>query len=124
MSKPLHLYMQLHRTARKVHNKDIVTLNKALEKLRSEYDSNRGLVDEAAIKEKIELGEAVKVFLLKNVVQFEQVGEGRYRANIREEHLTDNSPNFRDDISKAEYRDRVKSHRSKTKQCSEPKTNC
>ena len=124
MLKPLHLYMQLHRTARKVHNKDIVTLNKALEKLRSEYDSNRGLVDEDAIKEKIELGEAVKIFLLKNVVQFEQVGEDRYRANIREEHLMDNSPNFKDDISKAEYRDRVKSHRSKTKACSEPKTNC
>ena len=121
-SAALRLYKHLHRTSQVVFQGDVRAVAAARNKIRDEFNKNRGVSSPAAIQELTKIGHEAAVVLQTQVIQAAATGEigddGRpiYRANIRQpEQLVTNAP-FKDDISDEEYKASVRAHRKKQKE--------
>eukprot|EP00088_Acartia_fossae_P032585 TRINITY_DN33344_c0_g1_i1.p1 TRINITY_DN33344_c0_g1~~TRINITY_DN33344_c0_g1_i1.p1 ORF type:complete len:139 (-),score=28.11 TRINITY_DN33344_c0_g1_i1:173-556(-) len=120
-SEALKLYKSLHRTVQKVFKGDLPTMFAARDKICDEYDKNRKVANEEAVKELISYGWNVKKILAETVVQVEKVEQNRYQMKIREEtHMFENNP-FREDVTEEEYRAANKSARRRGGSCDEAK---
>ena len=102
----LKLYKTLNRTIKKVFQNDPVGINMANIEIRKEFDKNRDVTSENALKELIEHGYGVNYVLDKKVLQLQQMDEkGRYKANIRPDMEFGINTPYRDDITEEQYKE-------------------
>ena len=102
----LKLYKTLNRTIEKVFQNDLVGINMANIEIRKEFDKNRNVTSENALKELIEHGYGVNYVLDKKVLQLQQMDKkGRYKANIRPDMEFGINTPYRDDITEEQYKE-------------------
>ena len=114
-SQVLGLYKQLHRTAQTVFAGDPVALSAAREKIYADFAKNKGVTSETSLKELVALAADVRVILEKQVVQAQVTDRGTYKLKLRDEHQRWDNTEFRDDISRAQYREANKDGKQKCK---------
>ena len=102
----LKLYKTLNRTIQKVFRNDPTGISMANIEIRKEFDKNRDVTSENALKELIEHGYGVNYVLDKKVLQLQQMDEkGRYKANIRPDMEFGINTPYRDDITEEQYKE-------------------
>ncbi|XP_065567114.1 complex III assembly factor LYRM7-like [Artemia franciscana] len=80
-------YKMLFRTTKIVFNGDIAALDASRQKIREEFNKNRFLSDEKAIRDLLKVGRDADEFLRRCIVQAEEVKENHYVARIRDETI-------------------------------------
>ena len=102
----LKLYKTLNRTIQKVFRNDPTGISMANIEIRKEFDKNRDVTSENALKELIEHGYGVNYVLDKKVLQLQQMDEkGRYKVNIRPDMEFGINTPYRDDITVEQYKE-------------------
>ncbi len=133
----LSLFKTLQRTSQSVFRGDPRALTAARDKIRTEFEKNRGVRSETAVEELIQHGkdcdtvrsqrayvcffDVFSILILnpqvlrENVLQARLTDRGTYEVNVREDNLVENTP-FRDDVTREEYREAVKKARAASKE--------
>ena len=111
----LGLYKQLHRTAQKVFVGDAAALGAARDKIHADFAKNKDVTSETSLKELTQLAADVRVILEKQVVQAEATERGTYKLNLRDEHPRWENTEFRDDITRSQYREANRHGKQKCK---------
>ncbi|XP_053603720.1 complex III assembly factor LYRM7 [Plodia interpunctella] len=84
-SMVLHTFKKLHRTRMKVFSGDEKALTAARVKINEEFNKNKHVTEEDAIKAMIKLGEDVERELRTQVIQAREIKPGVFEARINED---------------------------------------
>lgn len=89
----LRAFKELHKARLAVFKGDAQALDEGRQKINEEFRKNLKESDSAKIQELIQVAEDSSTILRKHVIQFEEVAESTFRANITPDtYKLDNSP--------------------------------